>query len=172
MDPQDWPCQRKFIPRTAPSTAASKSASAKTISGFLPPKLEGDRLDEVAAALPDEPTDGLGTGEGDPGTSGCVDEALPDSGPGAGDHVEDARRKESGRAPRAAGPRARLLRRFEDDAVAREQRSGDPRRREHQRMVERDQAPDDAERITQREVEGVGRTGTVSPRTCSARPAK
>ncbi len=37
VEPRDWPCQVKFIPRTAAAATVSGSASGKTIIGFLPP---------------------------------------------------------------------------------------------------------------------------------------
>ena len=33
VDPHDWPCQVKFMPRMTPASAASRSASGKTTMG-------------------------------------------------------------------------------------------------------------------------------------------
>ena len=58
VDPQDWPCQPKFIPLVAAFIASSRFASSHTINGFLPPssRLTCLTADSAAAfwiAIPD-----------------------------------------------------------------------------------------------------------------------
>ena len=50
IEPQDCPCQPKFIPPTLHAATFSGSASAKAISGFLPPNSSVTSFTAVSAA--------------------------------------------------------------------------------------------------------------------------
>ena len=80
-------------PKSAPSTAASKSASAKKMFGDLPPS-SSEIFFSVSAAsrMMILPTSALPV-NAILSTSGCVDERGAGRRAGAGDDVDDARRQ-------------------------------------------------------------------------------
>ena len=47
----DWPCQTKFMPSTAASTALSSGASGNRMNGFLPPSSSDTAFTATSAAL-------------------------------------------------------------------------------------------------------------------------
>src|SRR4029453_8568555 len=77
----------------APRSAASRSASAKTICGDLPPSSMRVRLSPLAAAAWDPSPPGGGAGERDHGDVGRLDERFADLRTLAADEIHDAGRQ-------------------------------------------------------------------------------
>ena len=92
----------------------------------------------------------------------------------AGDDVDDARREDlaSISSARRSAEVEVCSEGFITTVLPAISGARDLARGEHQRVVEGDDPPDDAERLHQRVVEALGSPGIVSPRSCSARPAK
>ena len=82
VEPHDWPWKLKFMPRTTPSSAASRSASGKITIGFLPPHSSVTVFTATPAArawiarpVSARPMNAIR------GTSGCATSASPASAP-------------------------------------------------------------------------------------------
>ncbi len=143
----------KKTPKSAPSTAASKSASAKKMFGDLPPS-SSEIFFSVSAAprmivLPTStlPVNAILS------TSGCCDDRRAGGVARAGDDVDHAGRQagvgEAGRQ-RERGQR-RLFRRLQHRRAAGADRRRELPRRHQQRVVPRDDLAGDADRLAQRE---------------------
>ena len=73
----DWPPTRRYLIATAPSTAASRSASSKTTKGALPPSSKDTRLRECAAACMSCFPTSVEPVKASFRTSGCAAKASP-----------------------------------------------------------------------------------------------
>ena len=81
------------MPKSAPSTAFSKSASAKKMLGDLPPSSSEIFFSCSAALAHDELADLGAAGEGDLAHVAVRDDRRAGAGAVAGDDVDDARRQ-------------------------------------------------------------------------------
>ena len=139
-------------PATTPLAAASRSASANTTCGDLPPSSRLTRARCPAAARMTAVPVAVEPVKATLSTPGCSASGAPASGPKPGEHVEDAGR-EAGllEEPRELERRGRrLLGRLGDDGAARGQRGRElPRQQQHRRVPRRDRG-DHADRLAAR----------------------
>src|SRR5215210_1488525 len=121
----------------------------------LAPQLQGDALYSIGGTGHDALADLRGTREGDLRDIRVLDEPLPDLAPRPDDDVYDAlgdARLEH-YAPELHGGKRRELGRLEDEGVARREGRGHLPARNGEREVPRDDEPDDAQRLAERNVD-------------------
>ena len=136
-------------PKIVASIAASRSASAKTTAGDLPPSsIErpfrcGAAFAKMSCPVRLSPVNEIS------GTSGCLTSASPASSPSPWTRLNTpAGRPGLLEDPGPQGRRQRReLRRLEDDRVAGGQRGSELPRLEHERRVPRRDEPGDADRL-------------------------
>ena len=157
---QLWPWRVKRIEVSAPETVLSKSQSAKTIIGDLPPSSSVTGISFSAAALRDDLAGLDRAGEGHLAHQRVATSGAPHSGPKPGQHVEAAGRQHAVHQLADAQHRERrLLGRLHHHRVARHQRRRDLQRHQQHRHVPGDDGADHAERLAHRHAQHVRREG-------------
>ncbi len=122
---QSWPLFQKPHRRMF-STAFSRSASSKTMTGALPPSSRCSRLTESAALRAMRLPVSVSPVTETMATAGCSDQRVADVLAAAGDDVEDPWRQDVGRDLRQGeGRQRRPDGGLEDDRVAGRQRRAD-----------------------------------------------
>ncbi len=122
-DAQRWPALEK-AERQVHFTAASRSASSQTTSGFLPPSSSDTFLSSLPQVSPIDAADGGRAGEGDHADQRMLDERRAGLGAETVHQVEDARRQAALCEDRGEEMRRarRLLGALEHDRIAADQR--------------------------------------------------
>ncbi len=159
VEPQDWPCQVKFIPATAAAAISSGSLSGNTIIGFLPPSSSETCLTQTSAAarwiarpVSTDPMKAMRL------ISGWRTIASPTVRPRPVTMLKmPGGRLVAAISARSIADNGLVFRRFHDDRVARRQRGGRSGYGKHQRMIEWHDASDNAVRLAQRDVKVIGR---------------
>ena len=113
VEPHDWPCQVKFMPRSAPSIAALEVGVGEDDDRVLAAELERHGLDDVRRRrAAGSPADLGRAGEGDPAhRRGASTSASPASSPSPVTTLTTPGGNTSRRARRGAAPRSRCARR-------------------------------------------------------------
>ena len=151
-DVQTWPLFRKRA-HAAPGTATSRSASSNTISGSMPPSSRFTRFNCSAARTAILVPTAVDPVNAMHATSRVVHQRRAGLR-SAGDHVDDAVRQVRQRPlDQPQRRQRRQLRGLDDDGVAGGQRRRDLPAEEQQRVVERHDGRDDAERLLDGEVD-------------------
>ncbi len=147
------------MPATAALATSSGSASANAINAFLPPSssMTGFTV-SLAARITARPVATLPI-RATLATRGWAASAAPGLGT-TRDDIEDAGRQDAVDQLGVAQRRERcLLGRLDDHGIAGSERSGRLASAEHQRVVERNDAGNDAQRLPHREVDRPGAHG-------------